>query len=1668
MPITAATVVSTVTLVEIRHISAVFAQDLEPCVRGDGGVEATRPTEGAGRGAWLSWLQCRAAKETAVTVASVTVTLSEDAMTILDFLSTATMASTTNEGRPLLTSTRLVVASLSSADATTPQNQMSVTVGRIECSVLTSLGLEMGCVVNSLSLQSTRLEGGGGVHLSSMVLETPLITHRNGDVLCRAVRVQSSVVPANVLGNTAPGSLFLYRVQTGTEVEVEVLNVAIDPALIDRHRLLTTRRADRRSAVKDWVTKQVCAGVAACEGATAVAEPLEGGALAWARARALDAWLSRGPFNDVCLPWSEPHEDDAACPLLTNAPSSVCLFAVQSLLLPLRYQGARLGSLRASNVQVHSLTVDGIMSQVGGDLCSLHLIDETLTDVHHKVLLRPLLHEADSHVGSLGFHFSRAPGHCPLLELRGLGLRFIYMQRFWLMFISYVRDRVMPAVYGPKQPAVVPECPGVMRFNLTLTDSEIHLPCHSKARDGVAILMRRLYVHKSSVVPHVYGDDYMLGPWRRTEAQNGAVDGRTEGQRWLCQDFAALWTLHGTDECRRWNWSGIAHELMLVPRGPAAGPVPMEEVNGMQYSIGLADTTICTWCSLAAIISGTTIRAKFQLDAALPLDTPLADQLNTTSVEVDWQGDADLTLTQGAYMCLINLIQQNFSEDDQVLPKSFDESVPPKRAAVSDLLFRGESCLDASLPRLSRVPLRISRGRILAVSDVSLFEPYLTSDISGDVQHPLYSDVTALPLEHAALELLSESVPDWPHLDFHRGGCFDVIMLPLDDDAEDAGHNTYGHAIFELAFQGLDVTFNKKHHLGGGNIDLKLGRVEIVGCGDGSDEELGAGAFVHFPLGSSDGVRDATVIGALSPVPLGSPFDAAPQFTYCQEDAANLRRCLATLRESAIVVNLPVISAVLQFVVDPVDLMWERYMCCLRDSGELRAMDFQKMLDVEVVAENGTVFCLPNVTESDGSYSICLRAGLRYEHSWRGFMLAGPARVAQETSFSTSGVFISALSSVAAATAREQAASICESLQVTYSGSMMLAPAANTAEADIAALKGTFEPSAELLGLPRGHSPGAHRTMNIVLSGAGVGVGAEVGAVTQRSFGDSDHDDSELGAVRIRTSMQDVLFLASMVQYLQRAGSGDPRAFGAPLLERLRPWLASTADMRHLPVVTSYTLHTPLGKEATLVQSESHLRTCDIEVLLRNNTFNLDMARLQLDGTQVSLTRVADGCNFACGVKARVCSFNDRLGTYEPIVENLEATVIAAVEDSVQPVRVAQSQKEDRDGQIQEAGGPTGGGGGTQSTTQLTRFDVYCFPLLANISHTMLSGMVRTLSLPDTVTTNQKSIPPYLIVNELGLQVKCVFQARGGRAATKIIMQDMELPLDVLALSHDMGLGAADAAEGLRDHTVGITFTIQGLQCRSRKRLSLDCEGVLLFELEVFAEKGELLAMPSRDHPDLPIVAADVIMRHDGGRELVLRSIVTVHNDTQCRLDLNFQTFVGCGAVARKPDAVLMPGEDLRLPLKCTRPHTPICVRLDRRGEWEEALPCLGMAVSRGKIGFATRLAASVFGASHASGGGGGHDGQGSAPHNQRRWLGLVRPVTYKPGRDGGGGGGTIKLDDTRIVWPSMGRDKVAATAGDGGRDTGDFRRSQSHMASVADLDARGGGVLGGPLRHGH
>ena len=256
-------------------------------------------------------------------------------------------------------------------------------------------------------------------------------------------------------------------------------------------------------------------------------------------------------------------------------------------------------------------------------------------------------------------------------------------------------------------------------------------------------------------------------------------------------------------------------------------------------------------------------------------------------------------------------------------------------------------------------------------------------------------------------------------------------------------------------------------------------------------------------------------------------------------------------------------------------------------------------------------------------------------------------------------------------------------------------------------------------------------------------------------------------------------------------------------------------------------------------------------------------------------------------------------------------------------------------------------------------------------------------------------------------------------------------------MAKELGLTAVDAADGLREHTVGITFELKGLLCRSRRRLLLDAEGTFLFDLEAFAENGDMFAAPTSQHTGIPVVAVRVLIRRDGGRQLQLRGHVTLRNETAYAMDFAFMSMPsmgrGTGRVAGTNDhdfdpghdrgvdvngdddggnidddgeayIRLYPGEEVPLPLRYTHTGTPVYARITRNGYWEEVLPNLGAVALRGKFGTASRLAAAVFDARHDVCG-----------HDNRRWVGLIKPSATTCGRGEGKDSGHV-----RVVWPSV------------------------------------------------
>ena len=111
---------------------------------------------------------------------------------------------------------------------------------------------------------------------------------------------------------------------------------------------------------------------------------------------------------------------------------------------------------------------------------------------------------------------------------------------------------------------------------------------------------------------------------------------------------------------------------------------------------------------------------------------------------------------------------------------------------------------------------------------------------------------------------------------------------------------------------------------------------------------------------------------------------------------------------------------------------------------------------------------------------------------------------------------------------------------------------------------------------------------------------------------------------------------------------------------------------------------------------------------------------------------------------------------------------------------------------------------------QRVRFDVYSEPIEINAAQGTVVGLIRKLSLADVVTSSSVDLPPYRVINDLGVPVTCSISGGGAVVTLDEIPVGAQLPIEVHHL--------ADAAAAGISGVVGLSR--RGPQTHSHNRSS--------------------------------------------------------------------------------------------------------------------------------------------------------------------------------------------------------------------------------------------------------
>eukprot|EP01032_Pedospumella_encystans_P012694 gene12694-14667_t len=154
--------------------------------------------------------------------------------------------------------------------------------------------------------------------------------------------------------------------------------------------------------------------------------------------------------------------------------------------------------------------------------------------------------------------------------------------------------------------------------------------------------------------------------------------------------------------------------------------------------------------------------------------------------------------------------------------------------------------------------------------------------------------------------------------------------------------------------------------------------------------------------------------------------------------------------------------------------------------------------------------------------------------------------------------------------------------------------------------------------------------------------------------------------VRVQISLKDIWFIATAVKQARTAlnkrliiTTNQEDFFAKSKL--------TVQDIHHIPRLTYYLVHTPLqvpGRKNR--HNELLAEICDFEAILRNNTYNLNILRLNIFDNCMLYTRSPQILHMASGSAAAVWAYNEATDLWEPLVEPFNMRAIGATDESIQ------------------------------------------------------------------------------------------------------------------------------------------------------------------------------------------------------------------------------------------------------------------------------------------------------------------------------------------------------------------------------------------------------------------
>jgi hypothetical protein len=1531
--------------------------------------------------------------------------------------------------------------------------------------------------------------------------------------------------------------------------------------------------------------------------------------------------------------------------LSTKSPVSSTLIEVQSVSIRFEQFRAPLMDFSIRSLNIAMVSFGPHLNQTSGSFSSLKCLDRTMPKAIHQNIFTNIDGSAGM-TNKLEFHITSMVGECSLLEFRGAFLRIVYLQRPVMACVMYFRDYFFPAIglsfqqelnawtvrngYETVVAKSVANAPysafGQFRFSIELTNCEAHLPTNASGTDCLTAIFPRLYAFKSAFE---LGRQYCMGP----HLSSGV---------WISElnrVLASTKRLHLADASAKTRSRSSMDSWKLQHRWTQLFAPPSENrtVKVFKLDVECENAAICSWCSRNEVGSGINLKVFITFEGVPPavdgmyasvfqaLSYDKHDRNNRNKIVVDISAEeVDWTISQGQYMAVVYLIQQNIPEVQTVVK---DVNNPPVNKLVDlDATAYGKYSLERRVPLFTTVPIHIKSGRLTGVDN----DPeYLTN-----LARLLYVDDNFQATK-------SETFPLWSNHHIHRARMFTGCNLE-DDEFWTAIKRQRGSrprrqsrrpstfedptapselelaTIFRIYFKQLEIDFYKLHYGAGAGIDVAAGNI-IIACskfdsGTGAvnteeDEEI----FTHFGVDLEE-TSPETVIFAPKTMPQlcrstavvspesGSPSRAAvsspkldlvsdespsrqarvafsstaianvskegdysglrsdrrklqslandvedpecdagsedsdteydqyrtarsrpdgdwswhgdnvihrgadgmnigefePQLRYRQQGVANLRRCVVDIANCVLVAHIRPIMAAVSYFVDPISLTNMRGNELLLNEG-IGPLDFKAGLDVEVHTKS-TVIAIPKFSTKDGMSVLCVQSDVDYIHAFRGFKEAGPAKVTIDVWMNIYSIFITPIHEIKVAGAESLIDPCC--LQVGSVWNLHCPEDHLKRNSKVLAEHMTIQsmpmkPSKSEKAFPV-------RFISVKMAPRDEGdtdapdspIGRAPSSVQRKITGTfTDQEDEEEAkevvqqVLRFKFSLKDVFFVLSSVKQLGE--SWHTRRQQKPLRERYYFLFDGENAFRDIQYLERNTTQNPncfVDRPALPDEGDQDVVTqsCDLDIILKNNTYNLKVGKVEFKNFNLSYSKAFDRLHMATGLTVAAWTFNENADVWEPIIESTEGSCIAASDTSImtnQSLAYGQS--------------PMITSGGQQVTlVPPVRYDVFCNPVCINAPESTTVSLIRKFSLADVVTTSSIHLPPYRVVNELGVTVLCTLSIGSVQIYESEIAIGNFLPIERREIAkasyqsnrraHHRRMAAMSiSASADNDHKLGVLYELDNEAYNSKEPLPIDREGIFAYDMKTSTvitklnrrtsvgpgssslleddSAGEkaaaaapafstvkmhggatmivnhvvgqnLAAGPTKRSSDkfganLPYSMVSMRMKDDGGRELVLRSVLSLKN-------LSSRLIYVCirrGAVT--VEAAISPGMEWNVPIQVAHPKASLFIKQTEKGVWYPVLATLGSLIVQGIWGAPTKLKAEVC-CCPAEKGSTGSD-----------WVLMLRPEV----RDtkGGSSGALGSRTFIPVKYPA--------------KDTSKNRRAQlaAEMAAVSGLDASSDSMFG-------